>query len=239
MREERDLVRRFQFLRRARDDRRRIPLVSHHHSGGVRGRGEPPDDVGRVDRSVRSIVPAERERLDALFRRPHVVGYDRNGIVEADDLAHAHDGFGFAVIDADQLAAHDGTRCDRGDLHSGQPDVDAILRRTVHLRRGVEALGGCSDQLELPRILQGDLRRHRKLRGRVGERAVRQLAAGRGVRDDSPVRSTRRWIYLPGLGGRCQEHGARGRTRSPQRLVQQPHRSRRAGHLHAEDRKAV
>ena len=38
--------------------------------------------------------------------------------------------------------ALEAARSDRGDLHSGQSYVDAVLRFAVHLRGGIESLGG-------------------------------------------------------------------------------------------------
>ena len=239
VREEGNLVHRFELVRRSRENRRRVPLVSHDHARRLRGGGEPLDDIGGVDLSVLSVVPANVERRQSLLGRPHVICHDGNRVVEADNLAHSFDCPGLGVIDADQLAADYWTRSDRGDLHSGQSHVDAVLGFAVHLCRSIESLGGGADQFEILRVLQSNLRRHRQLRGFIGQRAVRQLAAGRRVGDDSSARPTRRRVHAPGLGGSGHQHGAHGRTGAAKRLVERSHRGRRARFLIAEHRVRV
>ena len=61
------------------------------HARRLRGGDEPLDDIGGVDHSVLSVVPANVERRQPLLGRPHVIGHDRNRIVEADNLAHSFD----------------------------------------------------------------------------------------------------------------------------------------------------
>ena len=193
------------------------------------------DDVGGADRSVRSVVPTDVERLESLFRRPHVIGHHRDRVVEDDDLADPFDRLCLAVVDADQLATDHGTRGDGGDLHSRQLDVDAELRGPIHLPGGIEALGRRADQLEVLRVPERDLRWDRQLRGPVRQYAVGELAAGGRVRDDSSPRLARSLIDLPRLGCRGHEHRPRGRAGAAQRLVERAHGRRGARLLIAEE----
>ncbi len=163
VREEGGLVHRFELVRRARGDGGRIALVPHHHARRQRSRREPRDDVIGIDGSIRSVVPLNDERPEALLRRPHIVGHDGDCVVEADDLAHSLDRFRLAVVDADHLAADHRTRGDRGDLHPRQPDVDAVHRGAVDLGRRIEPLCGRADQDEVLRVLERDLGRYGQL----------------------------------------------------------------------------
>ena len=45
-----------------------------------------------VSLRVRAVVPFDDQRREPFLRRPHVVGDDRDGVVEPHDLAHALDG---------------------------------------------------------------------------------------------------------------------------------------------------
>ncbi len=168
VREERGFVHRLDPLRRTRDRPGGIPLLPRDDARRLRGRREPLDDVGGAERGIRPVVPADGERRQSLFRRPHVVGHHGNRLVEPDDLAHALDGLRLAVIEASYLASEDRTRGDRGDLHPWQPHVDAKLRRAVYFCRSIEPLGGRADELEVFRVLERDLRGQRQLCGLVG-----------------------------------------------------------------------
>ena len=57
---------------------------------------------------VLTFIPDDVERREAFLRRPHVVRDDGDGVVEANDLAHAFYGARFAIIHTRQPAAYDG-----------------------------------------------------------------------------------------------------------------------------------
>ena len=82
-------------------------------------------DVVRAELGVRTVVPFDLERRQPLLRRPHMVGHDRDGVVEPHDLAHALDGLGGCVIDALRTTAKHGRLRERRDLDAGRPNVDA------------------------------------------------------------------------------------------------------------------
>ena len=168
-----------------------------------------------------------------------MVGHDGDRIVQADDLAHALDRPRLAVVEAGHLAAEHRTRGDGRDLHPRQPHVDAILRGPVHLRRCVEPLRGRSNQPEVLRLLEGDLRGHRQFGRLVGQRAVGERTAGRRVGHHSPLRPARRRVHVPRRCCGGHEHGARRRPGAAQRLVEHPHGSRGARFLIAEERIGV
>ncbi len=78
-----------------------------------------------------------------------MVGYDGDGIVEPYELTHALDGLGRRVIHALHPTAEHGRLRKGRDLNPGRPNVDAIDRRAVDLRRGVQTLRRRTDQLEI------------------------------------------------------------------------------------------
>ena len=97
-------------------------------------------DVFGAQLGVRPVVPFDRQRCQPFFRSAHVVGHDGDGVVEPHDLTHALDGFGRRIVHALDTAAEDGRLRERRDLHAGRPNVDAIDRRSVDLRRRVQTL---------------------------------------------------------------------------------------------------
>ena len=98
MREERQLVDRFDLLSGARHGLGDVAVVARDHARLLGGRGQLPDDIGSAELRVRALVPADVERGDAQFRRPHVIADHRDGVVEADHLAHAVDRLGLGVV---------------------------------------------------------------------------------------------------------------------------------------------
>ena len=82
-------------------------------------------DVFRGELRMRAVVPFDLERRESLLGRPHVIGDNRDGIVETHDLTHAFHVLRRAVIDAFQATAEDRRLRKRRDLHAGRPNVDA------------------------------------------------------------------------------------------------------------------
>ena len=101
-----------------------------------------------VELGVRTVVPFDHQRRQPLLRRAHMVGHDRDGVVEPHDLAHALDGLGRRIVHALHATAEDGRLRERRDLHARRPSVDAIDGRSVDLRRRVEPLGRRADSLK-------------------------------------------------------------------------------------------
>ena len=129
----------------------------------------------------------------------------RDGIVEANHLAHTFKGHGFAVVHALQLAAEDRTRGDRGEGHAGDHCVDAELRLAVHLFRRVEALCGRPDEGKVLGTFERDILRHGKFRGRADESAIFESLPGR--RNHLALfGATRGWLDLPLGRGRLDQH---------------------------------
>src|SRR6266851_5666119 len=134
---------------------------------------------------VWTVIPFDHQRRQSFLRSPHVVGHDRDGVVEAYDLTHTFDGLGLCIIHALHTAAEDGRLRKRRDLHARRPRVDAIDRATVDLRRCVQTLGRGADELEIPDPFQRDAfrRRQRKLRSVGNQCAVLETSTTGHVDD--------------------------------------------------------
>ena len=204
MRQERQLVHRFDFSGRACHCLDRVAVVACHHARFQRRVSQRPHDIRGPDLSVRPLVPADVERGEALLGRPHVVGHHRHRVVQANDLAHARDRFGPGVVDAREPAAEHGAGGERGDFHVRKSHVDAELRRAVDLGRRVHALGGRADQLEVFRVFEGHAARHPQRGGLVDQRAV----AERAIDTRPDRRSTSPPRRRPGGSARPPRRGA-------------------------------
>ena len=121
------------------------------------GGAQIPPDIVRADARVRAFVPVDHQRIEALLGRPHVIADHGDQIVEHDDLLHARDFLGGAVVDLADLAAEHRAGRERCELHAGQHRVDAVDGLAVDLVRRVEPLQRLADQHEILRVLQ---RRH-------------------------------------------------------------------------------
>ena len=92
-----------------------------------------------VSLRVRAVVPFDHQRRQALLRGAHVIGDDRDGIVEPHDLPHAFDGLRRGVVDALDAAAEHRRLRQRRDLHARRPSIDAVDGGAVDLRRQCRA----------------------------------------------------------------------------------------------------
>jgi hypothetical protein len=110
-----------------------IADVLRHRARIERGLFELGCDVVRVELRVRSAVPFDHQRRQPFLRGPHMVCYDRDGVVEAHDLTHALDGLGLRIIHTLHPTAEDGRLRKSRDLHARRPGVDAIDSRSVDL----------------------------------------------------------------------------------------------------------
>ena len=75
---------------------------------------------------MRTVVPFDLERRQALLGRPHMIRHDRNRVVESNDLPHALDGLGGRVVQALQATAEHRRLRQRRNLHTRRAGVDAI-----------------------------------------------------------------------------------------------------------------
>ena len=101
---------------------------------------------------VRTVIPFDHQSCQPFFCSPHVIGNNGDGVVEAHDLAHASDGFGCGIVNALHAPAENGRLCKGRDFHAGRPNVDAINRGAIDLRRRVEPLGRFANQREILRL---------------------------------------------------------------------------------------
>ena len=192
-------------------------------AGLFRRGGEPSNDVGRRQLRVRPRVPLRSGGSEALLGRPGMNGHDRDGVVQADDLADAGHRLRLRFVDRDELAAegrrgrHDrrtsfpasGCRCRTSRCQSTLP---AVSRRRCGVPISLKSAG-----------LERHLRRHRQLRGGI----VDQLAVAEprpAGRARPPPFPPDRWkeSTLPALSGGTHEHDSRA-----SRLRAQRERTRR------------
>ena len=139
-------------------------------------------DVVRADARVRAFVPVDHERIEALLGRPHVIADHRDHVVEHDDLLHARDFLGGAVVDLADLAAEHRTGRSGCELHAGQHRVDAVDGLAVDLVGRVEPLQRLADQHEILRVLERDILWRRLAARRMRQRAIGKLAPALRVR---------------------------------------------------------
>ena len=158
------------------------------------------------------VVPFDYERRQPLFRRPHVVGHDGDGIVEPHDLTHALDDLGRCIVHALYSAAKHRRLRQGRDLHARRANVDAIDGRSIDLGRRVEPLGRCADQRKILRLLQRHRLRNRHARRIGGKIAVFGASPRRRVKHFALLRVAGRSIDIPALCRRRDQHGSRGRT---------------------------
>ena len=196
-------------------------------------------DVFRADARIRAFIPGHFECIEALFRGPHVIADDGDQIVQYDDLLHARDLPGGAVIDLADLAAEHRAGRERGELHAGQHRVDAVDRLAVGLVGRIKALQRRADQREILGILE----RHVLGRGlaarRKRQRAIGKLASALAMRDLAIRCLAATGLDLPLLGCGLYQHGARTGAGIAQRLPERPDRIGIAGDLKPERRIAV
>ncbi len=126
VREERNLVGRLDLRRGARHGLVGVADVLRDRARIARGGFQLAHDVFRGELRVRAVVPFDLERREPLLGRPHVIGDDRDGVVEAHDLTHAFHVLRRAVVDAFQASAEDRRLRERRDLHARRPSVDAV-----------------------------------------------------------------------------------------------------------------
>ena len=125
----------------------------------------------------------------------------------------------FVASNARDLAAKDRTARDDRVEHARQLHVDAEDGFARDLGGRVDALNRLADQLELRRILERDDRRHRQLRGRLGEAAVGQTRVRRGVDHGAVVRAALSLVDAPTRGRSLHEHVARRGASAAHRFV--------------------
>ena len=179
--------------------------------GVVETFGEPFGDRLAGDFGVLAFVPDDRQRIERGLGVPPGIGDDGDAAVaDAHDLLDALHGHDLGFVIALQLAAEDGTILDRGVEHAGQLDVGAVDHRTRRLVDGIEPLDALADDLPVLGILQLDVRRRLELRRGLNHLAVGRGLARRRVGDDAVGGGAFRGRHLPFVGGRLDQHHARG-----------------------------
>ena len=146
---------------------------------------------------MRTVVPFDLDRCEPFLGGAHVIGDDRDGIIEPHDLAHALDGFRRRVVQALYASAEHGRLRERCDLDARRTGVDAVNRRAVDLRGRVQPLGRRADQLEILRRLERDVFGDWHARCIGGQLAIFQAPSSRRVQHLTVLRAAGIGIDVP------------------------------------------
>ena len=215
VREERELVRRLEPLRRAAERRFDVALLVRHRARRHRKALVLGHDLRRAEAQRRGLVPLGDECVAAALGRPIVLGEHGDAVGrrrgKGDHVEHAANLFCLGRVEARELGAearrmqyHRGQHA--GQFHIlGEERAARRFRLRIHARRR-----GLADIDEVLRILERHVGRHDLRRGGRRElaklRALLRLAMldqALGYRDFA-----RR--HAPALGRRADEHRARG-----------------------------
>jgi hypothetical protein len=218
--QERHLIGRLDFRGGTRHRRLGVTDVLRHCTSAQRRLFELARDVRCCEPGMRTIVPFDLERCETFLGSSHVIGDDRNGVIEPHDLAHALDRFRGRVIQALHAPAEDRRLHQGCNFHAGRTSVDAVHCRSIHLRRRIEPLGRGADQLETRRHACRNL----NLRGLRGQLGVFEPAPARHVNHLTIARATGFGIDAPALGRGRNQHGPCGGAGLAQRLPRTAHR---------------
>ena len=207
------------------------PSLPGDDAGILRGDIHLLDSAGGRDICVRTVVPVDVERGQALHGRPHMIADHRDGIIEPHHLAHALDRHRLAVVNVDELAAKHWTSGHGGDLHAGNDRIDAEHCLAVHFVGRVDTLGGRTDEREVLGILERDLVRYRQLRRRVRQSSIIEPLPGRRMEHLALFGAAGGRIDIPARRRRRYQHDASGSAGATKRLPVGRHRCRAAGDL--------
>ena len=233
--EERDLVGRLDPGDAARQGLANIANILRNRPRIERRPFELGFDIVGAELGVRPVIPFDGESRQPFLGRLHVVGHDRDGVVEPYDLTHAPDRHGRFVIHTLHAAAKDWGLRKRRDLHALRPNVDAKDGCSVDLGRRIQTLGPRPDQREIARLLERDVFRDRQEGGVGGEVAIAGASPGLRMKHVAALRMAGSQINIPPPCRGRHEHGSCGRTGLAQRLPRPPYRVRVASCLHPAD----
>ncbi len=169
----------FELLRAAGQRGVDVAIIARHRAGLFGEIHEQLANARAAEIGVLAFVELKLQRAPAFHGGPGVVGDHRDAARNLNNLLDAGNGLGFRVVEAGNLAAEDRAARDHGVNHAGTPGVDAEAGGAVHLAGRVQALGRCTDQVEILGILQRDLGGHRQLARGVRETAIAQARVGR------------------------------------------------------------
>ena len=173
----------------------------------VRSLANAIQHAGVADSGASAFVPLDRQRLPGFEGMPVGVSHHGHTVGNLHHVNHAWHGLGLAGVKAFHSAANDRALLQAGVHHPRQFDINAEFGGAVDLARGVQALGGFTDQTKVFRVFQHHFFGHRQLRCGFRKRAVGSFFPV-GSSDYSPVGCERGGIHIPLCGGRGNQHGA-------------------------------
>ncbi|MNV54669.1 hypothetical protein D3C71_1468750 [compost metagenome] len=131
-------------------------------------------DLLRPQLERAGVVPFHLQHVAAFLGAPGVFGQDCHAAGDLDDIHHPADGFGLGCVEGLHLATEARRMRDDCRQHVGQVHILCEPRSAVGLVVGILARGVLANELEVFRVLEHDLGRHR-----LAGRRRRELAEGR------------------------------------------------------------
>jgi hypothetical protein len=194
VRKKRHLIGGLDFGDRARHCADHIADRLRHRTRIERGLSQLFSDVVPVELGVLALVPFDSQHRQTFLRGAHVVGHDRDCVIEAHNLAHASDGAGRRIVHALHAASEHRRLRQRRNLDAGRPRIDPVRRCAVDLCRGIQTLGWSADQFEICRPLEHHVVWNWHAGGVRSKLAVFQPSRRRAVNHFTALRATQRGI---------------------------------------------
>ena len=228
------LVRRTDSLGGALERGGDIAVVARRHARLFGQRPVLGHDRGRASLFRLAVVPLDLERLAALLCRPEALGDNGDAARHLHHVDHAGDGLGRGGVERLYRRAEQRRTLQQRHQHVREGHVDGELRRAVGLGRNVDARQFLADELEVFRLLQRHLVRHRQAGRLGGQCAERRLAIARRMMDNAALDRQARRRHIPFRCGSGNQHGPRRGARLAQLHPGISHSGTAAGPLHAE-----
>ena len=201
--------------------------------GVVRSVADAGKHAGVVNGSASAFIPHDGDRLQRLFGVPVRIRHHHHIALDVQNVLNAGHGLGLRRIKGLELAANHRALRDGRVHHARQGDVDTVLGGAIDFDRGVHALGGLTNDLEVLGVFEGDFFRHRQF-GRIGgQRAVSGFFAARAI-DHTFVRTQGATVHVPTGRGGADEHFAHLGASDTQLLPAVAHRGGTTGDLGAQ-----
>ena len=170
-----------------------------------------------------------------MLRRPIAIADHGDATRDLHDVPDTGDGFRGGRIKAADLAAEHRAACHYRGQHPGYADIDAELRRAVHLEARIEAFRRFAGEVPVLRVFELHLGGDGQCRRPLRKRPIREPPVAGRMDHRSRFGAAARGLDTPRLRRRGDQDDPRARTRLAQWLPCRPHARAAARALHAED----